>query len=175
MFSKFKSTAAAAIALTCASIPAVHASEVPAISDINVEASYSAAVNSNAEAVFPEITDDIRLAIAERIQLSDDAADPTIRVDIRKIALDGDTIIPDSAEFNEIAGIVAISGENGQIGSQTFPIKIVAATDETAVPEGYVAIAPSRADFYDAMVTAFADNVAEALEDVNTAGTSVSR
>ena len=64
-------------------------------------------MDTNAQALFPQITNDMKLAIANLVPQSDDASDPIIHVDIRKIALNGDTILPESAEFNELEGVVS--------------------------------------------------------------------
>lgn len=175
MYTSMKTFALASTVSIFALAGAATAADAPKISMIDVEASYSAAQGSNAAETFPQIASDIKLAIADRVETSDDASDPMIRVDIRKVALDGDTIIPDSAEFNELEGVVSISSENGTLGDQTFPINIVAMTDPSVAPEGYFVIAPSTDDFYNAMVFAFADNVAEKLESMNTAGDGVSK
>ena len=168
MFNTIKKLTLAATVSVIA-VAGATAATMPEVSTIEVTASYDAAQDTNAEALFPEISSDIELAIAELVPQSDDAADPVIRVEIRKIALNGDTILPDSAEFNELEGIVSISTESGN-GSQTFPVAITAVMDETAVPAGYVAIPPSLDDFYVGMVAGFAQNVAEGLENLNTVG-----
>ncbi len=154
-------TAVSVLALATASTGA----ELQAVSEINVSASYDAAEDTNAQALFPDITEDIKMAITELVPLSDNAADPIIRVDIRKVALNGDTILPDSAEFNQLEGIVAIDTNTGA-GGRTFPVKIHAVMGDMAVAEGYVAIAPSLDDFYNAMVAGFAANVAEGLSKI---------
>lgn len=150
------------------------AKQTPGISMIDVSASYAAAEDTNAQELFPGITDDIKLAIAELVSHSDDAADPIIRIDIRKVALDGDTMMTAGAAFNQLEGVVSVESENG-VGGGTFPLNITALTDETVVPTGYIAIPPSTEDFYDAMVVGFALNVAERVEEMNLSGTAISR
>lgn len=153
------------IALTGATI----AKEMPLVSEIDVSASYDAAQGTNAAELFPGITDDVKSAIAERVPQSSDGADPIINVDIRKIALNGDTVLPDSAEFNELEGVVSIETTSGA-GGQSFPVMIKAAAADAVVPEGYVAINPSLDDFYNAMVVAFAQNVADQFAEINLEG-----
>lgn len=174
MFTKMKELTLAATVSAIALAGATTASTMPDVSEIDVTASYDAAQDTNAADLFPEITNDIKLAIAERVPQSNDAADPIINVDIRKIALNGDTMLPNSAEFNELEGVVSISTESG-VGGQSFPVNITAVMDETAIPAGYVAVPPSLDDFYGAMVAGFADNVADGLEDLNTEGGSINR
>ncbi len=176
MFDTMKKLALATSVSVLALAGAVSAQDAVKVSKIDVAASYSAAQDSNAADVFPEIATDIQAAIAERVPTSSDAADPMVRVDIRKVALDGDTMmVPDSAEFNELEGVVDISSENGTLGDLSFPINIAAYTAERAVPEGYVAVAPSDTDFYNAMISGFADTVAERLANMNTGGDEVSK
>ncbi|WP_120505029.1 hypothetical protein [Sulfitobacter mediterraneus] len=174
MFTTIKSfTFAASVSLLA--LTSATAAELPKVSEISVDASYDAAQDSNAAALYPELQTDINKAVAEMVPISDDAADPTIRIDIRKIALDGDTYLPDSAEFNQIEGVVAIEGRDGSVGDVTFPVNIVAATADTAAPEGYFLVPPSTEDFYTAMVYGFAKTVAEELARVNTSGDAISR
>jgi hypothetical protein len=112
--------------------------------------------------VFPEISNDIKMAIAKLVPLSENGNDPIIRVTIRKVALNGETILPDTLAFNQLEGIVAIGTSSGADG-RTFPAKIHAKAADTIVPEGYLTIPPSLEHFYAAMVDGFARNVAMAL------------
>ncbi|MFD2739385.1 hypothetical protein ACFSUD_07395 [Sulfitobacter aestuarii] len=169
-----KLTLAAGVSLLALSSTAIAQEEVR-ISDIDVEASYSAAPDSNAAEAFPQIADDIRAAIAERVPTSSDAADPTIRVDIRKLSLDGTTMFPADSEFNEIEGVVAITSPDGDIGSVSFPVHVGATTQVDPLPEGFVLLTPSTDDFYAVMVNGFADVVAENLANVNTAGDGITK
>ncbi len=148
---------------------AAAAQEQVEFSDINVEASMSAATNSNALQVFPEIEADLQTAIASRVLTSDDASDPTIRIDIRQISLNGNPMLVGSNDFNEIQGVVDISDPNNDIGGQSFPVNIAAYAADQAIPEGYVVIAPSQSDFYTAMINGFADSVVAEVEKLNPA------
>ncbi len=168
-----KVTLAAAVSLMALST-ASFAAEPPTLSEINVSASYNAAEDSNAAELFPSITDDVQAAIAKLVPMSDSAADPSLRVDIRKVALDGDTMLPDSAEFNEIEGVVSFQTNTGDAG-KSFPVNIKAVMDETMVPEGYVAVPPSLDDFYRAMVDGFAMKVAQEIGSVDENGVTISR
>lgn len=174
MFNITKSIALAT-GVSLIGLTAATADEMVKISDIDVETSYSAAEDTNAAEKFPEISEDIRAAIAEKVATSDDAGDPTIHVDIRKISLDGDTFLPDEAEFNEIEGVVDIRSPDGEIGALSFPVMVTATTEETALPEGWVQISPSTEDFYNVMIEGFAGAVANSLANVNTAGNGVTK
>ncbi|NNE54256.1 MAG: hypothetical protein HKN30_17855 [Sulfitobacter sp.] len=173
MFAQTKNLALAATVSLIALASAGVAKEVPEISEINVSASYDAAQDTNASELFPEITSDIQLALARLIPLSDNAADPTVRVDIRKIALNGDTMLPDSTEFNELEGVVSFQTNTGE-GGQSFPVNITAVMDETQVPEGYDVVPPSLDDFYRAMVDGFALKIAQRIGTVNEEGAPIS-
>lgn len=170
MFATTKSFALAATLSIAALSTAATAEEMTKVSQINVTASYEAAEDTNAQALYPEITKDIQLAIAELVPVSDNGADPVVMVDIRKVALNGDTILPESAEFNQLEGVVSIEVSSGP-GGQSFPVNVTAVmADAGAVPEGYVVIAPSLDDFYRAMVEGFAVTVAEQISTLNTVG-----
>ncbi|MCV3270985.1 hypothetical protein [Roseobacter sinensis] len=141
---------------------------IAGVNDIDVQAKIEAPQGSNALDLYPTIAEDLERALIERIDaLSNDPSDPTLTVKIKRVSLDGDTILPDSAEFNELEGFVSFEGGSRQV---VETIRLSAHTDESAVPAGYVAIPPSQDDFYDAMLTAFADRVVEMLpeEDINT-------
>lgn len=171
MFTTMKKTAlAASVSLIALSGAAFAQDEMFKVSVIDVEASMSAAEGSNAMALFPDITTDIQAAVASRVTTSDDAGDPEIRIDIRKVALNGAAVLPDTKEFNELEGVVSITAPEGTDGSYTFPINIAAYTGDQIIPEGYVAVAPSDQDFYEAMVNSFADSVAEGLTKLNPSG-----
>tara|TARA_R110002020_G_scaffold341163_1_gene555810 strand:- start:59 stop:589 length:531 start_codon:yes stop_codon:yes gene_type:complete len=145
------------------------------VGTIDVDASYGAAQDSNAAEYYPEISNDLKAAIAERVPTSDDASDVSVRVDVRKMSLDGATMLPESREFNELEGVVDITSQNGTMGDLAFPVNVKAVTGSSAVPEGYIAMPPSDGDYYVAMVDFFADQVAERLANMNASGDEVSR
>ncbi len=175
MFDSVKKLTLAAGVSLIALTAAASAQEALKISKIDVEASYSAAQDSNAASFYPDIAIDLRTAIAERVPTSDDAGDPTISVDVRKISLDGATMLPETQEFNELEGVVSIESGTGDIGGLAFPVNIKAVSGDMAAPEGYIVMPPSDGDFYVAMVNFFADRVAEELAGMNTSGDGVSK
>lgn len=170
MYNTLKSIALATSVSLAALTSSAYAAEPVAFSAIDVESSIDAAQDANAMSMYPEITTDLKAAVAALVAGSDDAGDPTIRIDIRKISLDGDTMLADTKEFNEIEGVVSITDDNGQIGAQSFPVMVAAYSAEQVIPEGYVAINPSPDDFYRAMIDGFAKVVADQVEELNTAG-----
>ncbi len=169
MFTSVKSIALATTLSVAALSSAAYAADPIAFSNVNVEASMSAAENGNALTVFPEIVTDLNTAVSERITASDDDSDPTIRIDVRKVSLNGNPMLTGSNEFNEIEGVVDITDDNNTIGSQSFAVNVAAYAADITVPEGYVTVAPSEEDFYDAMISGFADVVAAQVEEINTA------
>ncbi|OAN71393.1 hypothetical protein A8B82_03580 [Sulfitobacter sp. EhC04] len=151
------------------------AADLPPISAIDVGTTYAAATDTNAAEKFPEIATDLQAAIAERVPTSSDAADSRIKVDVRKVSLNGNMMLNDAGEFNELEGVVSIEADGTSTGSRSFPVSIAALAADTPVPEGTVLIQPSTDDFYNVMIGAFADRVAEELGNVNTGGDTVTR
>lgn len=175
MFSNVKLKAVATSISLLALSGAAFASTELILSEIDVNTAPSVAQDSNAALFYPEISADLREAIAERVATSNNAADPEVRVEIRKMALDGDTYLPDSMEFNELEGVVSVEAVDGDSGGLTFPVTIVASADRPTVYGDVIFIPPTQGDFYVAMVDAFADAVARELALVNTSGTPISR
>lgn len=137
------------------------------VSEITVETTYGAAEDANAAMFFPEIAADVAAAISAGVMTSDDMEDAKIKVDIRKVALDGDTILPDDAEFNQMEGVAVITSPKGTPGELTFPVRISAQSGDLPVADGFIAVTPSETDFYNAMVLGFANTVIERLEGIN--------
>ncbi len=165
MFNLVKTTAAAA-AVSLAALVATGA--VAGVHDIDVQAKIEAPQGSNALDLYPTIAEDLERALIERIDaLSNNPSDPTLTVKIKRVSLDGDSVLPDSAEFNELEGFLSFQGGSREV---VETIRLSAYTDETGAPAGAVVIPPSTDDFYDAMLTAFADRVVEMLpeEDIKT-------
>lgn len=173
MFVQLKKIVFAASVSTLALSAVAYASEDLRISKIDVEASVDAASDSNALDFYPDIEEDLREELAQRVPLSSDSADPEIRIDIRKISLNGSTMLPESREFNELEGVVDITSPSGENAGLSFPVKISAYAGDTIPPEGFINMPPTETDFYIAMVTTFADVVMENLANVNTSGNKI--
>lgn len=151
------------------------------LSGVEVDANLSAIEGNNALDYWPTLEDDIAKAIAEKVTVDDEADAPRLAVEINKVAIDGDTVLPDTGEFNELHGTVTtFTGLNDPVtGAVTEPerepdpdallgsyaLQLTATADESAVPEGWVRIAPSQDDFYNALVDGYATAVVERLED----------
>ncbi|GLT09807.1 hypothetical protein ACFQFQ_11085 [Sulfitobacter porphyrae] len=176
MFNNLKKLGLAAGVSLLALTSYANAADLPPISSIDVGTTYAAATDANAAEKFPDITTDLQEAIAKRVPTSSDAADSRIRVELRKVSLNGNTMLNDAGEFNELEGVVSIESDDGSsTGSRSFPVSIAALSADTQAPEGTVLIQPSTDDFYNVMIGAFADRVAEELGNVNTGGDTVTR
>jgi hypothetical protein len=166
MFNSVKSILLATSVSIAALSTAAYANEEIAFSEIKVEAVLDAAENTNALEVFPEIVTDLEQAIASRVKTGSDAGLPTIKIDVRQISLNGNPMLTSIEGFNEISGVVAISDDNNSIGAQSFAVNVAAYPAEQVIPEGYVVVAPSEEDFYNAMILGFADVVVQQVETV---------
>lgn len=169
---KFMQTTALALSMSFAGYAAM--ADMPTVSAVEVEADLSAYENSNALDFWPTLDDDLGKAIADKLNF-DDATAPRLEVQLTKVAIDGDTVLPDSGEFNHLEGIIAVhsgldsgnttEGKADPEVLQSFPLTVVAKTGEgMELPEGWYLIPPSQEDFYQAMVAAYAEKVVERLD-----------
>ncbi|MBM07607.1 MAG: hypothetical protein CMH88_14875 [Oceanibulbus sp.] len=170
MLTTLRTMAFVASVSTIALGSAASADDAIRISGINVGASVSTMAESNGIQFYPDLTEDVRAEVAKRVPLSSDGADPEINIDIRKIALNGATMLGDDRIFNQLEGVVDITSPTGETSGLSFSVNVAAASADQIIPEGYVVVPPSEADFYVAMVSAFADVVAEGLTKVNASG-----
>ena len=141
--------------------------------DVEVKTDLSSFSDANAMTYWPNLGDDMLAAIRQNLTVSGDDEDPMIRVEINKVAVDGDTILPDSGEFNELEGTVSVypgatndnaEVDQGNVKEQSFPIYLSAVTGDMVVPEGWSLVAPSQDKFYNEMVNGFARVVVDNIE-----------
>ncbi|QYX58486.1 hypothetical protein K1T73_02845 [Roseovarius sp. SCSIO 43702] len=148
--------------------------DAPVVSKVNVEADLSAYKRSNALEYWPTLADDLGAAIGALVAF-EDGENPIVNVEIKKVAIDGDTVLPDSGEFNYLEGQVVVHqgvdetvekavDDRGSEVIQTFTLIVTAMTDPAALPESTVVIPPSQNDFYNALVGAYALKVVERLD-----------
>ncbi|MGC3937083.1 hypothetical protein ACOTTU_04700 [Roseobacter sp. EG26] len=161
MFNSVRKTALVA-SVSLAALIGAPAYAKEAVSEIDVQAEIEAPQDSNALELYPTIADDLAREILERVKTDTDPAGPLLTVKIKRVSLDGDTILPDSAEFNELEGFVSYQRGSKEI---TEVIKLSAYSDEASVPEGFIAVAPSDEDFYNVLITSFADKVVDLLPE----------
>ncbi|MEB8386759.1 hypothetical protein OO012_05915 [Rhodobacteraceae bacterium KMM 6894] len=148
------------------------------VSGVEVIVNLSAFEDSNALDYWPKLEDDLEQAIAGQVDLDDGADAPRITVEINKIAIDGDTVLPDSGEFNQMEGTVTTRAGLNQIVTSSaeaaatpdavigsYPLQMTAVTGDKTAPEGWIVIAPSQDDFYNALLGAYAMSVVERIDD----------
>jgi hypothetical protein len=153
-----------ALALGAVSLSAFAAEEAT-VKSVAVAAEIDTAVDANALSLYPEMERDLERAILDRIPVEDDPNGYVVQVALQMVALDGDTYLPDTMEFNQMEGTVLITSPLTDAAPQSIPVRIMASTAETAAPEGFVMVNPDPADFYMAMLMAFADTVAEQIPE----------
>ena len=163
--------------MTLASVGPVLAMD-KTLSGLDVKVDLSAYADNNVLKYWPTLEADLATAIASKVTLNDTADAPRIAVEINKVAIDGDTILPDTGEFNQLEGTVStfeglndavatnadsLENPDEQIGS--YALQMTAVTGDAPAPEGWVTIEPSQDDFYAALVDAYATTVVERLDD----------
>lgn len=160
MFRKTLLAAVSALAL----LP-VAATAAITVKDVNVEADLSAIANEQAATYWTNIASDIETAVVERLvgRIDDDGANITIR--IREVALANAFQTQLGLEEPVLAGRVIVSSERADGGNDVYDLTITIQAAQTMLPEGVdraVPFAPT-AEYYRAMVNAFADNVVQRL------------
>lgn len=146
------------------------------LSGIEVKANLTAYEDNNVLKFWPTLEEDITTAIASQVTVNDGADAPRISVEINKVAIDGDTILPDSGEFNQLEGTVTTHEGNNNVDSvskgQTqdaligsYALRMSAVSGEREMPRGWVVVAPSQDDFYNALIDAYASAIVERIEE----------
>ena len=150
--------------------------EQPTFSGIEVNVDLSDYANSNALEYWPDLERDLTAAIVAHSKVDDEAEAPKIEVTVNSVAVDGDTYLPDSGEFNQLSGTIEVMRGGGENPAGTsaeasandllrnYFVKVTAVSGDAVVPDGWVVIPPSQDDFYNAMVEAFAMEVVENFE-----------
>ena len=161
----FMRTTAVAAALAMLSAPA-WASGEPTVKEINVNAELNSLTDSNARAYYPDVAHDILEKIVDKLPMTNDPQGYVVTVNIQRMSLDGDTMLPDSREFNQIEGVMSVLAPDTNANTESYPIRVYARSADHAVPAGYAVIEPSSDDFYQAMIDGFATEVADKAPDV---------
>ena len=165
-------TFCAGLALTAVAAPL--AAEEKTLSDVEVKTDLSAFENSNALEFWPTLSEDIGEAIASELTIDDQSGEPRIVVAINKVAINGETTLPDTGEFNQLEGTVTMFPAKGAANTETgdsssasgsYALKVSATSGEVDVPENWIVIPPSQGDFYEALTNAYAMEVVERIED----------
>ncbi|MFV2052864.1 hypothetical protein [Aliiroseovarius sp. YM-037] len=143
------------------------------LSEIDVQTDLSAVEGANAMEYWPTLNDDLRAAIAAQVDLAEDAN--RVMVEIHSVTLDGSGVLPESGEFNQLQGTIAVfepktgqEADDGDIAPVTsYPLNLDASVADGGVaPEGWIRIPPSTDDFYTALVNTFAIEVVKNLEEM---------
>ncbi|MDW4497722.1 hypothetical protein R5H30_07005 [Sulfitobacter sp. D35] len=137
--------------------------DTPQVSEVEIDTSFLSAEGMNVMDFYPGLADDLEARIRAQVAPSDDPTGPTLRVDVREISLDGETMLPDSMEFNKLEGVMSYSGGEGE--AVTVPVSVSAQSGEVAATEGVIVVQPSEADFYNAMMDVFVGAVVDAIPD----------
>lgn len=148
------------------------AAEDATVKDIDVSTEIEGVEGANALDYYPDLETDLEKAVAQLVEVTDDPNGYDIDVKVQSVSLDGDTVLPDTQEFNQMEGVVVITSPMTDQDPHSYPVRLIAITNESAVPEGFIQINPSPDDFYNAMVQAFASNVAENLPEFMSGATS---
>lgn len=168
----FKTTALCSVLALAAAGPL--AAMEKTLSGVEVKSDLSSYEDNNVLKYWPTMDEDLAVAISSKLNIDDTAEAPRISVEINKVAIDGDTVLPDSGEFNQLEGTVttyegmnnhdAVSKGQTQdalIGS--YALRMSAVSEERQMPDGWVTVAPSQEDFYNALIDAYAAAVVERI------------
>ncbi|AJE47339.1 hypothetical protein [Celeribacter indicus] len=115
-------------------------------------------VEANALDYWPEIGADLNaLVSAGLIDQMEPNGDYSIRLDVTEMSLEGATVLGAEGEFNELDGWVYIYGPTETTEPvERLRIQLSAEEAYVEVPSNMTVVAPARAEFYNALVTAFA-------------------
>ncbi len=146
------------------------------LSGLEVTSNLSAYEENNVLKFWPTLDEDLATAIASKLTIDDKADAPRISVEINNVAINGNPVLTDSGEFNQLEGTVTTyAGTNSpaavakgsirdaQIGS--YALRMQAVSGEPQVPDDWVTVAPSQEDFYNALIDAYATRIVEGIEE----------
>ena len=136
------------------------------VKDIEVEADLSAIENYEAGATWANLAEDLENALAARLsdRLGEDGAEITIKIDTLELANNFEAAA-DLAE-SKLSGAVRISNEEPFINDR-YELSVSAGAVTAYYPEDaqVETIAVGSEVFYQAMVEAFAENVAQKVSE----------
>lgn len=159
-------TATAAIALTLVSaVPGFSMDRPFPVSGVEVATDLDGVSVSDVNNFYPEFNADLEKAIWASIDnpKTDGGRGFQIDVKVTSIELDDAALGPDG-QFNELNGVVTYTFDGADQPALTTPIEVKATAGD--VPAGVIAVAPSEADFYQAMVMGFANGVNDRMADL---------
>ena len=146
------------------------------LSGLEVTSTLSAYEENNVLKFWPTLDEDLATAIASKLTIDDKADAPRISVQINNVAINGNPVLTDSGEFNQLEGTVTTyagtnssvavakgASHDAQIGS--YALRMQAVSGEPQVPDDWVIVAPSQDDFYNALIDAYATRIVEGIEE----------
>jgi hypothetical protein len=155
-------TAAVAIFATTTSLAALDGP----FEKVTVLTELGGAADANILAQYPDLESDIESAMLQRMdgKLADEGHRITVR--LREIGLSGTMAGTGIEEFNRLAGFVSVYDEDGG-PIENVKLTINAETGNIELPPGTVGVSwPEGADFYQAMVGAFADEAVRLVDEM---------
>lgn len=156
-----KTTALAAVLAT--GFGAAHAAEP--LGDVVVETRTAGVEGNAAYTFFPNITEDLETAIRARLNTTGLDTDSVIDVQVIELMIDGDTIAPDSEEFNEMKITVDYSHPENVFPSEIYPVTVSATEIDVIAPAGFQVVDAEAPDFYKVLISGTADSVVELLPE----------
>jgi hypothetical protein len=135
------------------------------LSGVEVKSDLSSYEENNVLKFWPTLDEDLATAISSRIS-----------VEINKVAINGNPVLTDSGEFNQIEGTVTTHQGGNTVSSTTqdetqnaitgsYPLRMQAVSGEPQVSEDWITVAPSQDDFYNALIDAYATRIVERVEE----------
>ncbi|WP_299282066.1 hypothetical protein [uncultured Tateyamaria sp.] len=157
-----KKTAIAAL-LSATSLSAAQAATP--LGDVTVESRTAGIEGAASFLFFPNITEDLENAIEARLPMTGMEKDAQIEVQVIELLLDGDTIAPDSTEFNEMQITVMYSHPDNAFPSEIYPARVSATEVSVPVPAGFKVVDATAPDFYRVLMAGAADQVVKLLPE----------
>jgi hypothetical protein len=146
------------------------------LSGVEVKSDLSSYEENNVLKFWPTLDEDLATAISSKLNIDEKADAPRISVEINKVAINGNPVLTDSGEFNQIEGTVTTHQGGNTVSSTTqdetqnaitgsYPLRMQAVSGEPQVSEDWITVAPSQDDFYNALIDAYATRIVERVEE----------
>ncbi|MDQ2095189.1 hypothetical protein [Rhodalgimonas zhirmunskyi] len=147
--------------------------EIVPVKEVDVEVDMTAVQDAPAAGKWAELSSDLEAAILERLagQITDDQKAAVVMVDIDEVslasnfaaALGKDSHLTGVVEINDVTSVA--KSEERDTNLAFYKLDVTAMSIGEYLPEGFdLASAPDDDVYYNAMVQAFADNIASRLQ-----------
>jgi hypothetical protein len=155
----------AGAALALAACAGAEGPEPLTISDVRVEADLTAVASRDAAVYWGNLADDLSTAIGAEFVGQTAAEGYVIDVDVDEIALANALNAGLGADDARLTGVVSLVNPLNEVVEQTYVVSASANQAAAFLPSesGSVAVSPSSAEFYSAVVRAFARGVGDAV------------